>query len=222
MGLERKKGIVVDKIDYAEHDMIVTLLTNKRRLAFLANGIRKPQSKNATNLNLYAVVECEVFLATLTNKLSKLKKAVASTNFDYTNKYNLMINEDIAFIMRNSEYISNDFLEKYELFLSKIGDKHTNFWLAWLYANSIMMKPIKPAFNHCYICNSNQNLQYFSWHEGGMVCENHTTKHTSEKDLWLYYYLFTDIYKYLEMCSISDNNRILKEIKNFLFENGYR
>ncbi|WP_027334405.1 DNA repair protein RecO [Mycoplasma elephantis] len=221
MGLERKKGIIVNKINYDEFDMIISLLTNKGVLNFLAKGIRKPNSKNSTNLNIFSIVECEIFLARLDGKISKLKKAIAIKNFDYTNKYNLSINDDLFFIFKNTEYINSDFLQKYELFLSNIGDNKTNFWLSWLYANSIMIKPIIPAYNHCHICNSNQNLQYFCWHDGGMVCENHTNNKTSEKQLWQYYYLFTNVHKYIENCTIYDNIRILKEIKIFLNNNGY-
>lgn len=221
MGAEKTLAIVINKQNYSDHDEIVTFLSQNKPISMICLGTRKPQSKNALNLQIYSLVEVEFFRSSLENRMSRLKKAVLISVFDLNNQYVISIVNQLQFLFRNITYSSKKFIKNYELFLSKIGGRDTYNWLTWLLANSPIINEIKPYFKNCVLCKSNQDLQYFSFDQGGMFCSKHTPKTTEYNLLMAYYFLFNDPYKYVKQINSKNNQIILKELLIFFKENGF-
>jgi recombinational DNA repair protein (RecF pathway) len=74
MGLTIAKGYLLARTPYRIFDEIITILTsNGARIALLALGTRKLQSKNARNLFFGHLLEFSFFAARTSKKVSKLK-----------------------------------------------------------------------------------------------------------------------------------------------------
>lgn len=70
------QAIILRRIDYLEHDGIIELFCIKRgKIALIAKGIRKQQSKNKGILRCFSHVECDLFLPKSEGKIGKLIRA---------------------------------------------------------------------------------------------------------------------------------------------------
>ncbi|MDJ1648088.1 recombination protein O N-terminal domain-containing protein [Mycoplasma phocimorsus] len=223
MAAEKLIGIVVEKKDFNDYDQLVTFLCPifNKKITFLAQGVRKINSKNAVNLQMFSIIEAEVFLSRNFSKISKLKKAYLLKEYDFSNAFVQITLDKVKFIFSNTERINNSFLKLYFHVLDKFKTEECNWWMSILLANSPLILPIRPSSIKCSECGSVNKLVQFSWHLGGMKCKFHSNSITPYNMLLNYYFLFNNFEKYVKSANIYQNELIQKELLNFFTENGY-
>lgn len=221
MALDKITGVVISKMNYSDHDEIVNLITQRGKISIIALGTRKPNSKNSLNLQLYSIVEAEIFFAKFVGKMSKLKKSIALHNFDFHQSNNLRLVPYLEMIFDNSEKINKIFLEKYIYFLNSVEKHYDAKLITWLLANSPLFDSYKQHHDHCVVCSSNQMLQDFEFTEGGMLCEKHAKKQKNTQLLMAYYYLFSDVHKYIKNSNYQINIEIFKHLMAYLNDCGF-
>ena len=96
------KGIVLKRVDYAEADRIVTLLTpDMAQVRAIAKGVRRPKSKLAGGLQLLSV--CDVTLMESRGDLKLVRSARIDRHFaDIIKDYDRM---EFAYQMIESMYV---------------------------------------------------------------------------------------------------------------------
>ncbi|QJG66725.1 DNA repair protein RecO [Mycoplasma phocoenae] len=214
------QGIVINKIDYQDNDEVITILTLNGPLSFIARGTRKIESKNRVALQLLNMVECEMFLARVKNKVSKLKKAVLikqynflKADFDVTN-----ILLKIANIIKHNSY---DFVKNIFLIVDKFGWGNDYSLLAYLLFSSLECFGIKPYMKGCVECKAQTKLIEFNFYKGGFLCIDHADATMDIKYLETIFLLSQSIDMYEQKASLKYSRKIVKELVELIKESNY-
>ena len=177
MAEEKILGIVTKILDFEDTSQIVTVLTHYEVITFIALGTRKITSKNRVAIQVGNIIDASIFRARLTNRMSKLKKAVVVKQPPITKsdtakvvlefiKYLALVKEPegdpLSKIMNAYEYLGGDKNHKVKTFivfniLEAIGQKQ--------------------ELTRCVECGSHEEIIGFEFFKGGYTC----TKHTSNK-----------------------------------------
>lgn len=173
------EAIVIKSTDFGEADKIVTLFSkHKGKLASIAKGVRKIESRKAASLDLLS--QCKVFLAQgrnldliletdIINPFATLKTNLELATFGY--QVAEMINE---FVEEGSPNLS---LYKQAIEVLEALDQSSNVEDAEKIMGSYKLKFLsflgfRPQLNKCANCNNLliQSGNRFSARIGGVVC----------------------------------------------------
>lgn len=167
-------GIVVKTQDFDDDDMIVTVISHDEVLSFIALGVRKLTSKNRVALQLGNIIEVEIFRARLTNKLSKLKKAVLIKQPPLKEGDTaLVLLEIIKFLSRidkSSDILFNRILEGFSYF----SDDYNHHVKTFILFGVLDVIGVYPKYERCIECNRHDRINGFDFYKGGYTCVDHT------------------------------------------------
>ena len=167
---EQVTGIVIKKLDYMAEDEIITILTNDELLSFIALGTRKITSKNRNALGLGNIINAEIFRARLTNKLSKLKKAVLVKQppllVSDTAEVLFEIMKNIQLVKVPSNSLFRAFLESYRYF----GENHNHHVKTFVTFRVLDTIGLMPKTDSCVECSRKDRINGFEFYLGGFTC----------------------------------------------------
>lgn len=194
------KGIIVERFEFRDFDLIVKLATNFGIINMLAYGVRKMTSKNIYILNPGCLGEFEIFLDKNPNKLSKLKKGECFFNLDLSNQNIYNFWKLVSQITLETNFVSKIF-PILEQSLTKINSKNAESIRVYTIINWIKFNGWIANLTSCWICKSKQRLANFDFYSG-MECANHRTFRSfikfSRKELEIFYWANFDIALFLE------------------------
>ncbi|MGY6172262.1 DNA repair protein RecO [Candidatus Mycoplasma pogonae] len=215
------KGIVIKRIDYGETDIIATILGPKKIYSFIAQGIRKPQSKNQYALVLGSLSEFIIFEARLNTKVSKLKKATPIINFDITNSENRLTMLKILHYLEKINTTNLQFFKFLESIWDLWGQGNNYLLLSILINKMLQLNGIYPNYNQCIECQTTENIADFKYHRGGFLCYDHKNEILSLEELQAYFDLNQNWKKYLYNTKPEINQKILKALEMYWKENNF-
>ena len=210
------QGLVINKKDFQEKDLIVEILTEQEYLTFIALGTRKLSSKNRFSLEIGNIIEVEIFKARLNNKMSKLKKAtlvlqvplekenIAKIVFDLVKKIN-QSNKSFSPLLFKSINESFKYLDTQVYLQVK----------TYVLFNFLACLGIYPSQNGCLVCKSAKRINGFSFEQGGFSCFYHTKNKRSLEELKAIYSLFQSFEKYKDTSSLI-NKKLYLEIEKVI------
>ncbi|MBG0730954.1 DNA repair protein RecO [Mycoplasma sp. 'Moose RK'] len=223
MGIKVIKGIVVERYEYRDFDLIVTIVTTLGRIKFVAPGVRKVGSKNIFGLNQGSLSEFELFLAQNTERLSKLKRAESIKNLDFTDKIVLDFWKLISQITRKDEFVVELFESIQKAFLiinwQNAAAIKVFIILNWLKKNGLIAN-----LSACRVCKTNQRLTNFDFY-GGMECFFHFKKkpspHFNSQELAIFYWSDYEFDNFLKKIDFNYAHSVFVVLKEFLKQNSY-
>ncbi|MHA0297911.1 DNA repair protein RecO [Mesomycoplasma ovipneumoniae] len=217
------KGIVVERFDFRDFDLIVKLVTNFGILKMVALGVRQPTSKNIYILNPGCLGEFEIFLAKNPNKLSKLKKGECLVRLDLTNE-NIYKFWKIIYQFSYENNYDPKIFNIFESGFSKINDKNVDAIIVYVIINWIKINGWISNLTSCKVCKTNKRLVNFDFY-GGMECVYHRTLKPffrfNVKELEILYWANFSLDEYLEKINFDHVYSIFEILKMFLKKNSY-
>lgn len=170
------EGIVLRQNDYRDSDIILSVFTRENgKMSFLARGLKKPQSKNASSCNLF----CHSLFHYSDNGkdgMKILKNAERKCMFYHIYEDLLkqscaqLICECIDKMLDGSSEELFDVLYKSLNYLNEGKDPMLILSLFLAHANEYC--GITPNVDECVRCHSQKNIASISLREGGFVCIN--------------------------------------------------
>lgn len=220
MEINKASGFVIRKMDFSANDEIVTILTSDDIFTFVALGTRKLKSKNRVALQIGNCIEIDFFKARLTNKLSKLKKAVTLIQPPLLTSNNAeTIFEIYRLISRMkvpSAIVFNALIDCYSYFGADYNDYIKTF-IYFAYLDSIGLYPVN---NMCVECGRPDRINDFEFYKGGFLCVLHSEGQRPLEELKAIQNLSSEFLDYSKTSQII-NKELANEIKNFISENTF-
>ena len=169
------KIIVLSINPYKEKDAIVTAISEKETITFLARGIKDPKSKNSALNNLLTVADIELMDGDFKYPILKSSKPLfSSLKMEMDEKYlaSLILMDEMMLNLFPSEeqYIMFPYLEKA---VETLKDK--NDWLMTLLllmSHVIRLGGFQLEVNKCVICGHRNGIVAFSFNDGGFICKD--------------------------------------------------
>ncbi len=161
------EGIVLKKVDYREHDAMLTVLSKEGKISILARGIQKLNSKNAPACQPFAFSSFE-----LLDKGHGLKKAELIENYRKIRED--LLKQSIASIMievmdRLEEEMAD--FKKLKTCLDLLADAKQPYCVLALFLSVCCAELGISAFvDGCIRCGNQQEIAGFSVVDGGFVC----------------------------------------------------
>lgn len=218
MEINKASGFVIKKMDFGANDEIVTLLTSDDIFTFIALGTRKLSSKNRVALQIGNYIEIDFFKARLTNKLSKLKKAVTLIQPPLLTSNNaetiFEIYKLISKMKSPSNIIFNALIDCYSYFGADYNDYIKTFIL-FAFLDSIGQYPVNEM---CVECCRPDRINGFEFYKGGFLCVLHSKKPRPLEVLMAIQNLSKEFLDYSKTSQII-NKELFIELKNFISEN---
>ena len=209
-----RQGFVIQKNNYGDFDLIVTVLLINSKLSFLARGVRKMTSKNRVALQLGNFIEIEVFEARLNNKLSKLKRATIINAFPVEVADSAQIMMGILKIINKLENPRPYFFKSLLIAFPYFGNDYNHHIKNYFQFLNLVQHGLKPVVDKCYICKTTKNIIDFDLEKGGFSCQAHAKKKMHLEKLKAYRDLGRGFLFYKSISS-ELNFEIGKEIKNY-------
>jgi len=229
-------GIVIDRVNYREKDLLVNFFSFDRGLMKLvARGAKKINSKLAGHLEPMNLIEAMVvrgkgfnYLGTALNKncFLNIKK-----DFEKIIQIGKVFNLKKKFLKENNCDIENFLLLRDYLFFLDFNYKISDFdFLYSVYRFKFLQKlGYEPELKRCFLCkknifNFNDNLFQFSFLNGSLICKNCFLKsqNQNQKNIFI---LNQDLLKILiiilnkdffYLSKINIKKKINIELSNFL------
>lgn len=214
---EKEIGIVIKKIDYDDYDQIVTILTEKEIITFIALGVRKMTSTNRIPLQLGNIIEVEIFRARLKDKISKLKRANLIKQLPIKSSDTalvwMIILKYLSHIKEAASKLFRSILETYS-FWGKDLNHHIKTYIIFHFLET---NGIKPMDKNCIDCGRYDRINGFEFYKGGFTCYYHSKKVRSLEYLKGIQNLFAGFNKYKETSAFI-NKSIFQELVAYLNE----
>ena len=220
MSEEKIIGIVTKVFDYEDTSQIVTVLTNTEVISFIALGVRKITSKNRIAIQVGNIIDATIFRARLTNKLSKLKKAVLikqpPISKSNTAKVVLEFINYLAKIKEPSNDLLNSIISAYE----QLGGINNHKVRTYIIFQTLSSFGIKSILNQCVECGGFENIYAFEFYKGGFICNKHNVKKRPLDFLKAIQALDKSIDQYINTCDLIDEE-IYKELTTYISSGNY-
>lgn len=217
------KGIVIDRFNFRDFDLIVSLATNFGVIKMVARGVRRPTSKNIYILNPGCLGEFEIFLARYSNKLSKLKKGECFFNLDLNDKKIYAFWKLVSQITRETNFVPKIFPILEQSF-AKINPKNADAIKVYTIINWIKFNGWIANLTRCRVCKTNQRLINFNFY-GGMECVYHQNPKPffrfGRKELEIFYWSSSNLDTFLEKVDFDYIYLVFEILKQFLKQNSY-
>ncbi len=173
---DRKVGIILKQQDYRENDALLFVYVHDiGKMTFVARGIRKMNSKNASACLPFTESEFlydhkegssiqSLHQASIIQSHRKIREDFKK------NCYASVVCEMIDKIMDENEY-DESVEECLKIVLKGFdSDSHDNLYLSFFVAQMLKVVGIEPQVDECVLCG-NQKIIGISLEEGGFVCE---------------------------------------------------
>lgn len=166
------EGIVIKNIQYRDYDGIITCISEKGLITFLANGILKLQSKNASSCLLYS--KSEFTLEKKNEKLFLTKGKLINSNFKlYESLDNMcclgIVSECILNFLDDPGEIIYNSLSK---MLEGLNQGFDVFTLCAICLSKIIQQSgYGLEISHCVKCGSKTKIVSLDYAEGGFICQ---------------------------------------------------
>ncbi len=184
---KRVEGIVIKRSDYKDSDVMVDILSKEGRLSFLARGVKKPKSKNASSVSLLAKSDFSLFVGPnggLSLQEGKILNAIDSGD-DLEKAAALSIIAELSKKMTSDEEKTGEtysFLSKTLKEMQKGFDPLSATLLYFAY----LLKKNGYGLNvcECVRCGSKRKIQGLSYKDGGFVCEEDLISESEKRDAY--------------------------------------
>ena len=180
---ETLTGIVIKKLDYMADDQIITVMTDSELVTFIALGTKKMKSKNRVALDYGNLVNVEIFRARLSNKLSKLKKAVLikqpPIKTSDTASVILTIVKFLSQLKSSSQKLFKGLLETFPYY----GDTYNHHIKTYIMFKSLDTLGVYPETQQCVECGRSDRIVSFDYKTGGFLCVWHTKEERPIEEL---------------------------------------
>ena len=166
--------IILSISTYKEKDAVISAISEKEYITFLARGINGPKSKNTPINNALTIADIELMDGNFKYPILKSSKQLFTPmRLEMDSKYLgslLLMNEITNYLFPDEE--------KPKLFKA-LGEgitilKKKNDWLMTLLlylANAIKEGGFELEVNKCVRCGGKNRIVAFSFDEGGFICE---------------------------------------------------
>lgn len=166
------EGLIIRQTPFQDSDMMVTILSKERMYSFLARGVMKIDSKNASSVNLFTYGRYSLMSgkngktlknAEIINSFPNIRKDfIGLATLDYLSEVtNKLISEDKAF-----EFYPY-FLKTLELLNSGFDAMTLN--LIYL-AAALKISGYGLDVDECVICSQTSHINAISYKDGGFIC----------------------------------------------------
>ena len=185
------EGIVLRHQDYRENDVILSVYSKEfGKLSFLARGLKKAGSKNASSTSLFCH---SVFYFNDNQKagMQMLKNAERKNMFRHI--YDDLLSQTIAQVMcecveKMADGINESLFEVVLKSLTYLNDTHKPFVVLGLFlAHCNAFCGITPNVDECIKCHRQDNIAAISLRDGGFLClscmDEYHHERLSEKQL---------------------------------------
>ena len=213
------EGIVIRRTTYKEGAAMITVLTKDGIRSFLAKGVLKMTSKNASSVNLFTKSRLQVFHGQDGDwlRVGEVIESFPNINGDLEKLAILDFVSELTntLIGQNDAKIIYDFLNKTLESLNGGFDAWTA--LAIYFAHVLSIAGYGLNVDKCSICGKTSSIVSLSYKDGGFICENcfDASKHTKTdvRKLKILRYIFkVDLDNFTRVTFGKD------ELKNIIFE----
>lgn len=168
------EGIVIRRTTYKEGAAMISVLTKDKIRSFLAKGVLKMTSKNASSVNLFTKSKFQVFHGHDGDWL-RVGEVIQSYPNINGNLEKLAI-LDFVSELTNTLLESNDAKDIYEFLNKTLESINGNFddWTALLiyFAHVLTAAGYGLNVDKCAICGKQTSIISLSYKDGGFICEN--------------------------------------------------
>ncbi len=167
-------GIVIRNTQFRDSDAMVTVLSNEKIYSFLARGVLKIKSKNASSVNLYNKSK---FTLTKNKDGFSLRTGEVINSYK-TSRKNLETLSVLDFLgeVTNKLIISEDAEQAYlwlDALLDALDDGHDPLTIALIYlCNVLKINGSGINVNECVICHKKEAIVGLNFSLGGFICRN--------------------------------------------------
>ena len=218
-------GIVIRVNQFRDNDAMVTVLSNDKIYSFLARGVLKIKSKNASSVNLYN--KSRFTLSSTKDGLSLRSGEVISSYENLRTDLDNLAALDFLGEVTNRLVISDDATMAYlwlEACLDALNNAHHDpLTVCLIYLGAILrINGSAPEVNECVICHEKKPIVAMNYNRGGFICRDcasglHEAK-TPVGELQILRYIFkVDIAHITHaIFTIKEAKRILKDLAKFI------
>ena len=169
------KIIVLTINPYKEKDAIISAISEKESVTFLARGIKDPKSKNAALNNPLTIADIELMDGDFKYPILRSSKPLSSSlKMEMDAPYLaslLLINEMmINLFPEEDRYLMFPFLEKGLENLKKENDYLMTLLI--LMNQSLKLGGFQLEANRCVMCGKKRDIVAFSFTDGGFICKD--------------------------------------------------
>ncbi len=208
----RRKGLVLRLSEFKEADAMVNAISSDGFFSFLARGVKKLTSKNASSVQPFSLSE---FLLMQSNSGGlTLKQGTLEENYQIENSIEAMtvlsfLQELTLKVVQEDEApLAYPYLIKA---ISSIKEGKDPLTIGLLYFAKVLNNAgYGLDVDECVVCHKKQSIVALSYEEGGFLCKDHYETQEDEKpDL-----MKLKIVRYLFRCKESDFPRVEFERKD--------
>lgn len=224
-------GIVIRKVDYKESDQIVEILSKEGRFSFLAKGVKKLTSKNASSLLLltkgtYTLLEGpQGGLSLKEGSIERTADVLEDPKRIFS--FNLLAELSRSFINETSNFEALfDLLDKT---LEEIQRGYDPLSASLLFFAKILKENgLALNVSECVRCGSKKDIVGISYRDGGFICKNDLESEGEKRSVYelkVIRYCFLVPTKKIGAISFETNTvlSLLKEWGSFVLDNfGYK
>ncbi len=222
------KGIIIKSTPFKENDAMITLLSEDKTYSFLAKGVLKANSKNASLVRIYSQSQLSLY---------KGKDGFALRNGTVINgfsKLNASLNSLLA--VKAIGEITNTLLQKedckkvyiaLEKSLNLINENFSPLTVVLIYfAYLLRISGYGLEVDKCVICSNKSQIKSLSYEDGGFICSNcfdaHKHVQCEQRYLKIMRYIFKVEPEQFNHIAFEDaeNKFILNELDNFLYNSS--
>ncbi len=176
-------AFVLFRRDFRETDQIITLFTaEKGKIEILSKGIKKITSKNSAFLEPFFLSEVEIiegkefFRLTTATSIESFKEIRTDWQKSLLARYAC---EVLARLLPNNQPENKIFklFFSYLKFLTQTKEVDRILALTFVW-KVFVMQGYSPNLDTCVVCNQENNLNFFSSLNGGLLCDNCRDKNT--------------------------------------------
>ena len=229
--IKKITGIVIRKVDYKDSDQIIEILSKEGRFSFLAKGVKKLTSKNASSLLLltkgtYTLLEGPQ--GGLSLKEGSIERTIAiSEDPKRVFALNFLSELSRSFINETSNF------ERLFCLLDKILEEINRGYdplsaSLLFFANLLKENGLTLNVSECVRCGNKRDIIGISYRDGGFICKHHLESESEKRSVYelkvLRYSFLVPLGK-IGMVSFENKTtlKLLREWGSFVLDNfGYK
>ena len=166
------EGIIIRQTPFQDNDMMVTVLTNEKLFSFLARGVMKIDSKNASSVNLFTYGQYNLMSGkkgkTLKNSVIINPYSNIRKDFDKLVLLNFISEITFKTISDDNLYLIYPYLKK---ILEIVNDGYDTLSALLIYlATCLKIGGYGLNVDECIICHKTSPIIAVDYQNGGFIC----------------------------------------------------
>lgn len=170
-------SFVLSRRDFKENDQMITVFTaEKGKIEVLAKGVKKVTAKNSAFLEPFFLIEAEIvegkefFRLTTATPVESFKEIRVDWQKSLMSGY---ATEVLARLLPNNQPENKIFKLFFSFlkFLTQTKEVNRIFSIAFVW-KVFAMQGYLPNLDTCVVCKQENNLNFFSSLNGGLLCDN--------------------------------------------------